>query len=108
MQENTNSYFGELHVTTTFMVDNPKYIGRHIRNLKIGNVVLLAIGLIAIGGTLHLKWEIILTGLIVVGIAVWGCFNIVKIRNFGKDLDSEPLEVIGVVKKTKIYNVSSL
>lgn len=100
-QEDTNLYFGELYVTTTFMVDNPKYIGRHIRNLKIGNVVLLFIGLIAVGGTLYLKWEIILTGLVITGIVVWGYFNSLKIRNFGRDFDSEPLEIIGVVKKRK-------
>lgn len=101
MQDSTNSYFGELYVTTTFMVDNPKYIGRHICNLKIGNVVLWGIGLIAIGGTLYFKWEIILTGLVIVGIIVWGYFNTLKIRNFGKDLNSEPLEVIGVVRNRK-------
>lgn len=100
-QDSTDSYFGELYVTTTFMVDNPKYIGRHIRNLKIGNVVLLAIGLIAIGGTLYLKWEIVLTRIIISGIVVWGYLNTVTIRDFGKDLDSEPLEIIGVVKKRK-------
>ncbi len=100
-QDSSNSYFGELYVTTTFMVDNPKYIGRHIRNLKIGNLVLSVIGLIAIGGTLYFKWEIILTGLVIVGIIVWGYFNSLKIRNFCKDFDSEPLEIIGVVKKRK-------
>lgn len=101
MADNTSNYYGDLVVTTTFSVDHPNYIGRHLRFRRIGNNILIIIilGVIAVAFYISV-W---LTGviaciLVALGAGIWLFFNERAIREINKDLESEPKEVEGIIK----------
>lgn len=100
-------FFGDLTITTTFSVDHPNYIGRYLRNHRIGDFVLLTIALgfatpvsfwnqelyFAYGyGFYYLAVPIIL------GCSIWIYRNERKIKQINQDLSLEPKEVEGMIK----------
>lgn len=102
MDKNINTnYYGDLVVTTTFSVDHPNYIGKHLRFRRVGNNILILI-IIGAAGTAFYRPEWLIIGIpIALGAAIWTFFNERTIREINTDLDSEPIEVEGVVKKER-------
>lgn len=97
--DNRTNYYGDLVVTTIFRVDHPNYIGKHLRFRRIGSYILITILFGAIATLFYISEWLILSIPLGVGAGIWLFINERTIRNINKDLESEPIEVEGVVKK---------
>lgn len=93
-----NNYYGDLVVTTTFSIDHPNYIGKHLHSRRKGSNILILITLAATGAAFYMT-NFIIAGIIAFMAGSWCFFNEKTIREINKDLESETVEIEGVVKK---------